>query len=46
MILDKLFDQGADLNGPPQIMLSAAAKLLSFYPLFMKASLLMQRFVQ
>ena len=46
MILDKLFNQGADLNGPPQMLLNAAAKLLRFYPLFIRASLLIQRFVQ
>ncbi len=46
MILDKMFNQGADLNGPPQALLTVVAKLLRFYPHFMRASVLMQRFVQ
>ena len=45
-MLDKSFNTGADRNGPPQLLLNAAARILRFYPLFLKASLLMQRFVQ
>jgi len=32
--------------GPPQFLLNATTGLLRLYPLFLKASLLLQRFVQ
>jgi hypothetical protein len=32
--------------GPPQFLLNATSGLMRFYPAFLKASMLLQRFVQ
>lgn len=32
--------------GPPQFLLNAATAAMRFYPTFLKASMLLQRFVQ
>jgi len=32
--------------GPPQFVLNATSGLMRFYPAFLKASMLLQRFVQ